>query len=93
LLGVIAGVVLLPVAFASATAALFSVAYWLAAFWDVSLGKALLIVAAGGFGLSISLAGFAVNKLREGSNAFRRSREELERNIAWLRTVLAQSGR
>lgn len=91
--GVIAAAVLLPVAFASTTAALFGVAYWLAAAWDVSLGKALLTVAAGGLGLSISLAGFAVSKLRDGSSSFRRSREELERNIAWLGTVLAQSGR
>jgi hypothetical protein len=89
----IAAGVLVPLAIASATVGLIGIGYWLAAARDVPLGRAFLIVALGGIVLSGSLAAFALTKLRQSLESFRRSREELERNIAWLRTVLAQSGR
>jgi hypothetical protein len=89
----IASAVLIPVALASTTAALFGAAYWLAADRVLSFGPALLVVAAAGLVVSALLSVFAVRTLRHSFDSFLRSREELERNIAWLGTVLSRSGR
>jgi uncharacterized integral membrane protein len=89
----IAAVVLTLMAFASTTVALMGLAYWMAAGWAIPLGKALMLVAAAGMVLTLLLTAFVVHSLRASFVSFRRSREELERNIAWLQTVLLRSGR
>ena len=89
----IAAAVLVPMGTGSATVGLFGLAYWMAADLGIPLGRSLLLVAAGGIVLSSTLAAFVIQRLRAGLSSFRRSREELDRNIAWLRTVLTHSGR
>ena len=89
----IAAAVLVPVGIASATAGMFGLAAWLAADMGIPLSRSLLLVAAGGIVLSGSMAAFAIQRLRSSLASFRRSREEFERNLAWLRTVLVHSGR
>jgi len=89
----IAVAVLIPLGFASFTAALFGLASWMAADLGIPPGRSLLIVAAGGIILCSSMAVLAIRRLHASVSSFRRSGEELERNIAWLRTVLMQSGR
>ena len=89
----VAAAVLIPAACATVTLAMFGVAAWLAADRALSFGLAAMIVAAVGFVASSLLVVFALLKLRDGLGSFIRSREELERNIAWLRTVLVHSGR
>lgn len=56
-------------------------------------GWAMVLV--GGVALGGSLLGIAVaaRRLRHCCESFRRSRDELSRNIAWVRTVLLYSGR
>ena len=83
----------IPLGFASVTVGLFGLAYWMSVDLGIPLGRSLLLVAAVGIVLSASLAAVVVNRLRASLASFRRSREELERNIAWLRTVLMHSGR
>jgi len=89
----IAAAVLIPLGFASVTVGLFGLASWMAADLGISLSRSLLVVAAGGIILSSALAVLVIRRLRASLSSFRRSREELERNIAWLRTVLVHSGR
>jgi hypothetical protein len=89
----IAAAVLIPLGFASGILGLFGLAYWMAADLGMPLSRSLLLVAAGGILLSSFMAALVIRRLRASFVSFRRSREELERNIAWLRTVLMHSGR
>ena len=68
-------------------------AFVLAIALSISQGASLLIV-----GVTFALIGgvigwIAMMKVLQSLQSFRRSREELIRNIAWVRTVIAQSGR
>ena len=89
----IAAAVLIPLGFASFTVGLFGLASWMSADLGIPLGRSLLIVAAGGIILCSSMAVLVSRRLLASLSSFRRSGEELERNIAWLRTVLMHSGR
>jgi hypothetical protein len=89
----IAAAFLVPLGLASVTVGLYGLAYWMAAELGIPLSRSLLLVAAGGILVSSSMATLVIQRLRASLASFRRSREELERNIAWLRTVLTHSGR
>lgn len=60
-----------------------------------SLGRpgSYLIVAGLAVLLGAGLAGLGLSRFGHVSGAFARSREELTRNIAWVKTVLVHSGR
>ncbi len=90
---IVASVILIPLGFASLTVGLIGVGYWLTAYWGISLSQAMMLVAAVGFVFTAMLTVFAVQRLRVSFVSFRRSREELERNLAWLSTVMMHSGR
>jgi len=60
---------------------------------NISNGMGLLLSAVAALVASGVALFFAVGGLRRSLDALQRSREELQRNIAWIRTVLAQSGR
>jgi len=83
----------LLLAIGSTTVGLMGIAWWLATSWAVAFSLALVLVAAGGIVTSAVLAVLAAFRLRSSFLTFRRSREELERNVAWLGTVFSQSGR
>jgi len=72
---------------------LLGVATVLAAALKISSGWAMLLT--GGVVLTMALTIVAVAALKIGPSfsSFRRSREELARNLAWIRTVLLYSGR
>jgi hypothetical protein len=91
--GLIASIVAIDLTLASTTVALMGVGHWLADQGALSLSHALLIAGASGIVLSVVLLLIAWYQLRNSFTTFRRSREELERNIAWLGTILTQSGR
>ena len=91
--GLVAAVLLAPLAVASATAALLGLAYWLIEAQGLAAHRAFGVAALGGLILCIVLAVVAWLWFRAGMTAFRRSHDELERNIAWLGTILTRSGR
>jgi len=73
--------------------ALLGVASLLAAALKISAAWAMLMT--GGVVMGVALIVMALSALRIGPSfsSFRRSREELTRNLAWIRTVLLYSGR
>ena len=89
----IAAAVLVPLGFASVTIGLLGIAWWAASELGIPLGRAMLLVGGGGLVLTSSIGALVIHRLRASLISFRRSREELDRNVAWLRTVLMQSGR
>jgi len=89
---IIGAAIALPLALASATIAVFGTAYWIADAWNIPIARAMLIVAVIGIVVSSVLAVLAIYRFRVSLLVFRRSREELERNLAWLGTVLLHSG-
>ncbi|MFO0960169.1 MAG: phage holin family protein [Isosphaeraceae bacterium] len=82
-----------PLAFGSVTVGLFAIATWIESATSLSTSASLGVTALGGLILFALTAGIALWRARDGFTSFRRSREEFERNIAWLGTVLKQSGR
>lgn len=79
--------------FAGISLALFGLVEMLAAHAVMSRPAAFLAV---GFGALVfgSLAfQYSSGRIASSSEGFRRSNEELIRNLAWVRTVLTQSGR
>ena len=73
--------------------ALAGIALLAAELLAISLGWAFLLTAVAtmlGTGLIVLFAGRRLGASFEG---FRRSRDELIRNVSWIRTVLVQSGR
>jgi len=78
---------------ASLPVLLIGVAYLLATALAIHLGWALLLTAGVALLASVSLVITAGSRLGRSLGTFRRSREELVRNLSWLRTVLVLSGR
>ena len=84
---------LIPLAFASCTVGLIGLASWMATDLKLALHTSLLLVAVGGMMICSFATVLVVRRLRVSASGFRRSREELDRNIAWLRTIMMHSGR
>jgi hypothetical protein len=73
--------------------AIFGLAEVLAAALQISHGWALVLTAGAVLLLSGAAIAVSVRGLRSGLAYFRRSREELIRNLNWIRTVILYSGR
>lgn len=92
--GLVALAVALLVLPAAAVVGLLGVADLIAGRWpDLSLAQARLWTAAGAAVVALALIAAGLLRIRSSGSAFRRSQEELQRNVAWIRTVLAHSGR
>lgn len=72
---------------------LFGLAELLVLYAGLKLAWALLLVAGVTLAAVGAVAWFAIPAISRSMVSFRRSREELMRNISWVRTVLVYSGR
>ena len=81
------------IAGASAVVGLAGIALWLATILNVQASIVMMVI--GLIGLVISAVGAALlaRSLTRVFSYFRRSQEELERNLAWVKTTLTHSGR
>lgn len=68
-------------------------ALWLSTLEALNLYQACLIVAGVVLLLAVIASVVAGLAIRKSFGTFRRSSEELQRNLAWVRTVITQSGR
>jgi formate hydrogenlyase subunit 3/multisubunit Na+/H+ antiporter MnhD subunit len=89
--GVLAAVGLLSVA--GVTALVIGLAFWLAESFQLRTGSALALVGLGSLVVAALGAWLGARALASSFATFRRSSEELERNLAWIKTTLTQSGR
>lgn len=80
-------------ALASLPLLLFGLSDLLASAANLHPGAARLIVAVVTLAIAGAVAYFAFKAATRSLEAYRRSQEELSRNIAWLRTVIVHSGR
>ncbi len=85
-----AGVLLLA---ASLPVALLGVAELLASGLNLIPGVAMLLTALGALVLAGILAFLALPALKRSFASLERSRDELTRNVSWIKTVLSYSGR
>jgi hypothetical protein len=81
------------IAGASAAVGLAGVALWLATLLNIQAGVVMMVVALIGLVISGVGAALLVRSLSRSFSYFRRSQEELERNLAWVKTTLIHSGR
>jgi len=81
------------IAGASATVGLAGMAVWLATILNIQAGIVMMVVALIGLVVSGVGATLLARSLTRCFSYFRRSQEELERNLAWVKTTLVHSGR
>ncbi|AGA25401.1 phage holin family protein [Singulisphaera acidiphila] len=86
-------VVGLVVILGSVPVAIGGVSLLIAQVLGISLGWALLLTAITILGLAALVVVIAGRKLGASLEGFQRSRDELIRNVSWIRTVLVHSGR
>jgi putative superfamily III holin-X len=84
-----AGLVLLA---ASLPVVLLSLAWLLATALQIHVGWAMLMTASVAMALAGIAGGFGATRLIRSFDSFRRSQEELSRNLSWVRTVLRYRG-
>jgi len=72
---------------------LIGVAELIVDYTTITLGWALLLTAGVALGLAIVIGALGASRIGASFASLQRSREELTRNVAWIKTVLAYSGR
>ncbi|MDG3008097.1 phage holin family protein [Paludisphaera mucosa] len=80
-------------AFAGSVAILGGLGLWLAEAFALKPAVALMLTGLGALVVVALLAAVCVKLLGSSFTTFRRSAEELERNLAWIKTTLTYSGR
>ncbi len=79
--------------FASLIVSVAALGLWLATAMAWPLPQSLLLVSVVFLIVAGAVVFAAIRHIRKSLVVFRRSQEELDRNLAWVKTVLAQSGR
>ena len=81
------------VALSALTVGMFGIAELLAALLNLRPGWAMLLTSALALAITGGILYVSSLELKQSFHVFRRSREELVRNLNWVRTVLLYSGR
>jgi Putative Actinobacterial Holin-X, holin superfamily III len=81
------------IAAASTVIGLAGLALWLATVLRVQAGIVMMVVALAGIVIAGVASALLARLLTSSFSSFRRSREELDRNIAWIKTTIVHSGR
>jgi hypothetical protein len=81
------------IAAASTVVGLAGLALWLASILQVQAGIVMMVVALAAIVIAGVASALLARSLIASFSTFRRSREELERNIAWIKTTILHSGR
>jgi hypothetical protein len=89
--GLLAGALVLLLG--SVPVLLAGVAGLIARYLGIGPEWALLLTAAVALAAAAALGAMAVSRLGRSFSSFQRSREELTRNVSWIKTVLTYSGR
>jgi hypothetical protein len=91
---VIAGLIVFGIiAAASIVIGLAGLALWLATLLQVQVGIVMMVVALASLIIAGVVSSLLARSLPSSFSSFRRSQEELERNLAWIRTTVMHSGR
>ena len=72
---------------------LAGLSWWLAAVFQVQVGIVMMITGLVALIIASVAAALLFRRLGKCFSYFRRSQEELERNLAWIKTTLVHSGR
>jgi hypothetical protein len=86
-------VILGTIAAASVVVGLAGLSLWLATVLQVQAGIVMMVVALAGLVIAGAVSFFLARSLAASFSYFRRSQEEFERNLAWVKTTLVHSGR
>jgi len=78
---------------ACAVVGLAGLALWLAEVFQARPGIVMVVVAVSGLVIAGIASALLVRSLSSSFTYFRRSQEELDRNLAWIKTTLVHSGR
>jgi len=73
--------------------AILGLSYLVASAFRLSLGASMLLTSVATLLLAATMTFIAFRNIGPSFSAMRRSREEFERNLNWIRTVLLHSGR
>jgi uncharacterized membrane protein YqjE len=91
---IVAGLIIFgAIAAASVVLGLAGLSWWLAAVLQVQVGIVMMITGLVALIIASVAAALLSRRLGKCFSYFRRSQEELDRNLAWIRTTLVHSGR
>jgi formate hydrogenlyase subunit 3/multisubunit Na+/H+ antiporter MnhD subunit len=85
--------VMAMLAVAGVVTLVLGVADWASAFVESSPGVARIVFGFACVLISGAIGFFCIRALTKGPSMFQRSLEEFDRNLAWVKTTLTQSGR
>jgi hypothetical protein len=86
-------IIMAVVSVSGVVAIVIGASLWLASVLGLQPGTAMVLVGLACLIVAAAVTVFCIRGLASSVTVFRRSHEELERNLAWIKTTLTRSGR